>query len=785
MFSVYNNIFQDSDIFYINIILLLFFALIVLVYAATTSRLSYFDLSKIDDNTSIEYFLRISNFSLAIFIIACYMYFDKKPNADAISNKYTYISGIFSIILGFIIHHFLQTKKSITNYIIYHKNTQINIVLLNILLNLLWLHFWIRSFIDLPTLTYTVMLSTILLTMLNYKNTSSDPKTNRIDLTHKPSYSNFFLSTIIFMLIFWYIKETIYIIILLCSFTIITFPAKKIFLHAIRKYSYFADNTIRSTSFVRSHILIITIIFLLSFRLDFPFDYNHYSYIVLPAYSLAAGGTPLININSQYGIGILYFIDSLYLFSSQSISFTSFSFIVNILNIIFYVIILYIVWNVSNRILWIGYVFLALIVFNRFCQLGSIPELFPSTGFLRFGLPWIYLIYDTKRMKVVRKNIVVWLVIFVASAWSAEVLIWTAALFISSKIYDNIHHKISLQIAVVNIVKSVLYFVSVSITSWGAVCANIVWRSGHLPDLRRYTDFLGLYGGGFGFAYPDITGLWSLMFFIYANTIIYCLIKKIDSNLQKNSNYKTVFLVSVLGVLQITYYVFRSHSNNLYHIMWPAVVVIAFWIGIVVKRSTTAPDYLTVTALAATASTTMVVVFSSLLSLTGMSNTLMGYIINNNLDLNQQIVLPDNNDRISSEATNARKIIKKYAKTNKIPLLINEGVASEVILGSGWINDFQITFEEQDSLIRSGIEGIIKSATELPFESYIYIGKDTQKLSPLKITITEELCRRGHLTIVDQNDVLDVTRLQERVVPGQGDWCDSRLDSYILNLRNL
>jgi hypothetical protein len=168
-----------------------------------------------------------------------------------------------------------------------------------------------------------------------------------------------------------------------------------------------------------------------------------------------------------------------------------------------------------------------------------------------------------------------------------------------------------------------------------------------------------------------------------------------------------------------------------------------------------------------------------------MSNTLMGYIINRNLNLSEQIVLADNNDKISSEATSARKIIKNYAKTNEIPLLINEGVASEIILGSGWINGFQITFEEQDSLIRSGIEGIIRSATELPFESYIYIGKDIQKLSPLKIMITEELCRRGHLTIVDHNDVLDVTRLQERVVPGQGDWCDSRLDSYILNLRNL
>lgn len=775
--SIYNNISQDTNIIFNNIIMILSCIIFLSVRREIHSRYNSLHKTLKYSNYSIEWFLKATNISVTIFIVALYLYLGNNTNADGNSNKYAYISGICSIFLGFITQYILSNKASVQDSADYLIVREHFLTLLNINANLVLLIFWIANQIDFSSLCYIVTICTIFVNLVMLSPTLdthllSKPKI--IDYFHL-SNSILLCSTII-ILMYWFIENQTLLLIWVCIFIICIYPARKF---VLRKYQRYTNIVTKRPFFWTSHALLILIIILLSFRRDFAFDYNHYSYILMPAYTLAAGGTPLVNLNSQYGIGILYFINFLYLFSPQLFSFSSFSFINNILNIIFYVILLYLTWKFTNKTLSISYLLIITIVFNRLCQLGGTPELFPSTGFLRFGMPWLYILYESKKLKTTNTNILIWWIIGIASVWSAEVFLWIAALFICSKSYDIIEKKMTLQDIIFYYTKYFVFFISALITSWGILCANIFLQSGSLPDLRRYTDFLGLYGAGFGFAYPDVRGLWSMMFILYSNTAIYCILKKCQTIPQNSINIQRVFLISILGILQLTYYTFRSHSNNLYHIMWPTVLIIAFWIGIIVDRSRYVPDYGAVMALSTVAATIGLLVINISFNVSNLNNTLAEFMISNNLKVGHKGFIIDNEDRVSSEAMRAREIIKQYSSNNEIALLINEGLATEILLGSGWINKFQITFEEQDSLIKSGVNGIIKMAQEIPFNSYIYIGRDIKKVSALKYKIVEMLCNRARLIAVDVNDVIDVVYLEERGARGEGDWCDRNLSGYV------
>lgn len=775
--SIYNNISQNSNIILNNIIMILSCIIFLSVRREIHSRYNSSHKTLKYSNYSIEWFLKATNISVTIFIIALYLYLGNNTNADGNSNKYAYISGICSICLGFITQYILSNKASVqdgADYLILREHF---LTLLNISANLVLLIFWIANQIDFSSLCYIVTICTIFFNLVILSPTLDTHLLSKLKITDYFHLSNcILLCSIIIILMYWFIENQIFLLVWVCIFIMCIHPARKF---VLRKYQRYTNIVTTRPFFWTSHALFILIIILLSFRRDFAFDYNHYSYILMPAYTLAAGGTPLVNLNSQYGIGILYFINILYLFSPKLFSFASFSFINNILNIIFYVILLYLTWKFTNKTLSISYLLIITIVFNRLCQLGGTPELFPSTGFLRFGMPWVYILYESKRLKTTTINILIWWIIGIASVWSAEVFLWIAALFICSKSYDIIEKKMTLQDIIFYYTKCFVFFISALITSWGILCANIFLQSGSLPDLRRYTDFLGLYGAGFGFAYPDGRGLWSMMFILYSNTVIYCILKKCQTIPQNSMNIQRVFLISILGILQLTYYTFRSHSNNLYHIMWPTVLIIAFWIGIIVDRSRYVPDYWAVMALSTVAATIGLLVINISFNVSNFNHTLAEFMISNNLKVDPESFIINNEDRVSSEAMRAREIIKQYSSNNEIPLLINEGLATEILLGSGWINKFQITFEEQDSLIESGVNGIIKMAQEIPFNNYIYIGRDIKKLSALKYKIVEILCNRARLISIDVNDVIDVVYLEDRGVRGEGDWCDRNLSGYI------
>jgi hypothetical protein len=736
---------------------------------------------QLNNNYSFGWFLRSINTSLVIYLLAIYLYYGNNVNATANSSKYFYVTGIISTFLGFMLH-FCAPKNALlesdSGYSIARENL---ITLLNINSNCILIMMWVAKIFDFSMLIYSTIYVTVASNLLHYSSEINTRTTKNSRIIRNINSINILLiCSAICMLMYWFLENLVYFVTAACSFYISMYVSKIAYKKHSESHNY---NPSKNSWFWSKNAFIILIVILLSFRRDFPFDYNHYSYILMPAYTLSAGGAPLVNLNSQYGIGILYFIEFLYYFTQTQFSFSSFSFMVNVLNILFYIMMLYFAWSFNKNIQWIGYLLIIAVMFNRFCQLGGAPEFFPSTGALRFGLPWLYIFYETKTIKNTLSNILRFLIIGIASIWSAEVFAWVMIIYICNIVYKNVRDKSDFSRNITSNIRNILYFVSAVSTAWGLLCADIVFRSGNLPDLSRYTDFLGLYGGGYGFTSPDVRGLWSLIFIVYSTTIVYC----ITVNASKDSgNSEKVFLISILGILQLTYYVFRSHQNNLYHIMWPAVIIIAYWLEIIVRRYRFIPENWAITSLSAIISSVFLLFVPILTNVSAANNTLLEYVINSYVNnMKDDVWTISNGDNISSESIRARQIISRYSSDNKIFLLISEGLATEILLGSGLINEFQISFEEQDTLIKSGVNGIIRSAQEAPIHSYIYIGKDLEKWSLLKKRIAIVVCSRAKIMLLDDNDVLEVAYLEDKDFPGEGDWCEKHLSGDVIQLEKI
>lgn len=779
--SVYNNISQESNILFNNIVLISFFAAWLVLYKITHSINKSSKEARVYINYPAEWFIKATNISIAIFILLMYLYFHYNTHIDGYSNKFAYLSGIFSVFLGFTIHYSVS-RNTVREGISEHVNSEMNLLtLLNTNVILVLLLLYSRHHISLSITCYITVISTIICNILIISSASNINKTINIRINHSAKNAQWALiiSTILIVM-YWFIQDSVLFVVSILTYFLFVYLAR--ILLGQNFQGYFSAGK-RYPFFLNNHAFIIILILIFSFRRDFPFDYNHYSYILMPAYTLAAGGAPLVDFNSQYGIGILYFINLFYYFSPDYYSFSSFSFIVNGLNFIFYIIVLYLVWSITNHNRLISYLLIIIVIFNRFCQLGGAPEFFPSTGFLRFGLPWIYILYESKKTKTRLSSIIIFLIIGSASIWSAEVFGWIIILFSSAKMYSMRYKNNNKSQVLMYILKYFTYFVSASLIGWILLFADIYSRSGSMPDFRRYTDFLGLYGGGFGFTYPDNRGLWSAMFVVYSNTLVYCILNKMQGNSQKSNVIKTVMLTATLGILQLTYFAFRSHENNLYHIMWPAVVILAYWLAIVLRRAVFAPDHWTITTFSVIITTIVVISVNTIINFSGVHKTLAEYLFYYHINYNNEdLFLVNNNDRLSSEAVRARQIIARYSNINKIPLIIDEGLATEILLGSGWFNKFKISFEEQDTLIQSGVNGIINVAREIPIHSHIFVGKDVRKLSALKYRIAGILCGRADLITVDGNDVIEVIYLEKKGVSGEADWCARNLSGYILQV---
>ena len=335
-------------------------------------------------------------------------------------------------------------------------------------------------------------------------------------------------------------------------------------------------------------VLVLVGITLVVFDPAMDADPWHSNFYLGPVAAVRAGRSVLVDINCQYGVGVLYFIAMVMDLKLVAPTIAGFALIMTGLSVLQYAV-LYASLRCITRSLPLSALVLALIIFvPRFVQTGY-PGAYPSTGPLRFLHGYLLLGCFALRGRLPRHRTWVFaleaLVIGTASVWSVESFVYVVAAYLASLVYETAHVRRG---AILRELEERLtpVFVAVTLSHAGLLCL-IRMRSGEWPHWWRYFEFVELYTTkAFGALPVEPWTPWLPMAGVYAATVIVLAHRRITlgrSNL--NAGYAVVFAMSSLGIAHLTYYVGRSHLNNLFHIAAPSFFVAGYWFIVAARKT--------------------------------------------------------------------------------------------------------------------------------------------------------------------------------------------------------
>ena len=498
-----------------------------------------------------------------------------------------------------------------------------------------------------------------------------------------------------------------------------------------------------------------------------PWDPFHYSFLLFPARDLIAGKSVLADINAQYGIGIVYLTALLSGWSMPLMTGPYFSGMLNILNITQYLG-LYWFTRLLVRSRRVAIIFWVTVLFSRSLQIGG-AESFPSTGPLRFGLGYLAIFVATSEWFARRSSwrLTAEATLFgVAFVFSVEGLVSVAIMQLGADIAFLLAARGDLRSRLISASFHRLNaWVAGSTVMAGLLTLDVARRTGTIPDLHHYTDFIFQYGGGFGFYQPELWSPWAAIFLLSAGGVLVAVSRlAVSDDMGEATRLRLScgFLIGVYGVLQFSYFVFRPHPNNLYHVMWPSTIMAIWLLGYVVTgRAITGKP---VRAALASA----ILVTASMLA----SRTVMAarpWLAGSGIDRITQLVRDGGNGawfnyagqmKLDVDGTQVRGYLTKYATgVDRFPMLLHDEIWQRAITGTPYVNTFAISFEPQDSLIPLGTTIAVNSARRLPFGSILLVEHDLSRLGPVHGSVIRALCDRGALETVEQGNHVDVMRL--------------------------
>jgi hypothetical protein len=344
----------------------------------------------------------------------------------------------------------------------------------------------------------------------------------------------------------------------------------------LRSFSFGASDK-RSAHWV-GDVLALTLIGLLCFDPKFTVEFISQNFYLGATNALLHGGTMLVNVYSQYGILDIELLSLFFQILHVSITYQLFSMLNGVLCMLQFAMIY---WILRILLKSQGYAFLGLVVvsvLNLFATLG-IFQSSPSIGPLRFGLAYLMLGLIILRLKFPgrRRSLLVleYALLGLTSIWSFETFIYCAAIFAGCRIYQSLLEGHSFK----NFMRQILLkaggaLLSILLFQIGQALFTFI-RAGQWPNWGIYLHYLYRYSvGGVGTLPVDPWSAWFIMAAIYFMAIVSILIRwAAGHHLDGSLEAQAMLYTSLMGIAIFTYFVGRSHPNNLLHICVPAVII--------------------------------------------------------------------------------------------------------------------------------------------------------------------------------------------------------------------
>jgi len=499
-------------------------------------------------------------------------------------------------------------------------------------------------------------------------------------------------------------------------------------------------------------------------------DPTHYGYYLFPARDVMFGKSPLVEINHQYGVGTLYLIAFFGLVQGFPLDYWSLAVWVNILNVGMAGVLFAVVsrgphGRVSAAMM------LPLLVWGKFAQQDS-PDRFPSVGFLRFGLAMLLVLACSwradGRMGPVRWWTITGLLV-ASSLYSLEAFLYSVMIVGADQTADVVHwwrNGRALRDVGANLARSLLSRGACILGAHAAFSAVIRVTSGLWPDWRHYTQYLSLYADGFGFWVPSVTDPWSI---VILTCVLGCgwaidqLVRTDDISPLKFHHARMVLAVSAAGIIQFTYFVYRPHPFNLFHIMWPSVVLCVWGLVHLLKENWGEGDPSVRVIMVGGVVVWLVLATQAVHGAgTNVSHTMLGWFGRWLAGMETSVIpwgwqpsLVDTKDDVEFRSM----LQAADTGSSRIPMLIGADQIERTLPATKYVNWFPLSYPEQDGLIPLTRDNMTGAALGLAPGTLLILERDQRAYGDrTTMPAIQALCKRGYLAEVAPGERLVLAR---------------------------
>jgi hypothetical protein len=320
------------------------------------------------------------------------------------------------------------------------------------------------------------------------------------------------------------------------------------------------------------------------------------NYFLGPANDVLHGRPMLVGTFAQYGVGMMDALAALFLVVPMG--YGTFTIVLGAMTTLLFVG-LYVVlrWSTESLPIAVSGV-VVVVILDVFGQINGYA-FYPSTGVLRFGLPWIVILCSLAAARTARHrrlfDAAVLVTIAFATVWSGEAAVYCVGTAVVLACVDaavtDASGRERLRIGALRTAR--LLAASVG----GLVSFTLVTRvaAGAWADWGGYIEYIRLFALG---KYGDLPiEPWSPgfplagMYLMSAVVIVLLVLTRPALVRERAVAFRAAAGLTVFGTLAYTYYLGRSHPNNLIHVSPPGVALLFVWLSILRSTSSgrTAP----------------------------------------------------------------------------------------------------------------------------------------------------------------------------------------------------
>lgn len=463
---------------------------------------------------------------------------------------------------------------------------------------------------------------------------------------------------------------------------------------------------------------------LLVWDLSFGPSQLDHDFFLGPTLDVRHGRYMLVDDYSQYGVVVFYFLAAA--LQVLSFGYGSLMLLLGILTAALFTAIFVVVRIGSRSVLLAAMGALAAIVAGPIGTIARVTQ-FPSVGALRFGLTWLIV---TALVVAFRNDVLSPRAMYVALVFLGLSSVWS---------FESAFYSIGTFVVVVaavawtdgNVRGAVRWLArgaAAVLLALGVVVAGTYVGRGVRPHPAGYFDFIRLYSSG-GFGTLPVQD-WSLGYLICAGYVVsFVGIGAIILHGRRFGTARTSTIVPLVatttfGALSFTYFLGRSHPNNLTHISPPFVAMVTLWTALAARawiRERSAIGAVVVAAAALSGGLLVVSDWDDLtLKVPDSALAAMLSPFDGRPSLPGRIETLTGNPVVNPDSVVVVSLIQRVVP-NGAPLLVLVGpaIATEVLVRLDRPNVLPINVPDEDGLVPRRRSALIAMAADIPCETVV------------------------------------------------------------------